>query len=31
MAALDMDHADGPKFVANPLEIPRLKCGAMED
>ena len=30
MAALDMDHPDGPKFVADPLEIPRLKCGAME-
>ena len=31
MAALDMDHADGPKFVAKPLEIPRLKCDAMAD
>jgi len=30
MASLDMDHPDGPKFVADPLEIPRLKCGAME-
>ena len=30
MASLDMDHPDGPKFVADPLEIPKLKCGAME-
>ena len=30
MASLDMDHPDGPQFVGDPLEIPRLKCGAME-
>jgi len=30
MAELDMNHPDGPKFVADPLEIPKLKCGAME-
>ncbi len=30
MASLDMDHPDGPKFVADPLAIPKLKCGAME-
>jgi len=30
MASLDMDHEDGPRFIADPLEIPRLKCGAME-
>ncbi|RMF41473.1 MAG: (Fe-S)-binding protein [Alphaproteobacteria bacterium] len=25
-----MDHPDGPRFVPDPLEIPDLKCGAME-
>ncbi len=30
MAKLDMDHPDGPKFVADPLAVPQLKCGAME-
>ena len=30
MASLDMDNPDGPKFVADPLAIPQLKCGAME-
>jgi [DsrC]-trisulfide reductase subunit K len=29
MASLDMNHPDGPKFVADPLAIPQLKCGAM--
>jgi len=31
MASLDMDNPDGPKFVADPLAIPKLKCGAMAD
>ena len=30
MASLDMDHPDGPRFVADPLAVPSLKCGAME-
>ena len=31
MATLDMDSKDGPRFVADPLAIPKLACGAMAD
>ncbi len=31
MATLDMDAEGGPKMIPDPLEIPRLACGAMAD
>ncbi len=31
MATLDMNAKDGPKFVPDPLKIPKIECGAMMD
>jgi Fe-S oxidoreductase len=31
MATLDMESEDGPRFIPDPLEIPRLACGAMAE
>ena len=31
MASLDMNAEGGPKFVGDPLAVPQIKCGAMED
>ena len=31
MAALDMNAEGGPKFVGDPLKIPKIECGAMMD
>ncbi|MCP5073149.1 MAG: (Fe-S)-binding protein [Rhodobacteraceae bacterium] len=31
MTSLDMDNPEGPKFIPDPLEMPKLACGAMAD
>lgn len=31
MATLDFNSEDGPRFIPDPLEIPKLACGAMAD